>query len=524
MGIHIAITGASGHMGKAVMQELRKLEEIESIKILLLDSADQRRFGRKFKRMFGKKLSVIYGDIVDYDDCAELVNGSDYVIHMAAIIPPAADKYADRCYDVNYLGTVNIVDAVNAQARQPKLIHCSTVAVYGHRNYMHPWGRVGDPLLVSPFDNYAAAKLKAERYLLDSCVKRWAVLRQTGILYKDLLMSNIGDGLMFHTCLNVPLEWVSDRDSGVLIRNILIKDMAGSADDFWMKVYNIGGGDGNRNTGYETFDSCFKEFGINTKKVMKPIWHSIRNFHGIWFEDSDELEEMFHFRSDTVEGFWRRAINPLYKLARLVPPSVISKLVIQRLLDDYNSPLKWIRDGERGKVKAYFGSGKNVDCMPMNWEEFPLLAEGRVVAGDVDYEAMRDVSNVCRFGYRLDHGYDESKPDCELDIDDMRKAAVFRGGKCLSESMKKGDLYTKLKWQCHDGHIFEATPYAVIKAGHWCPVCCQPGEWDFDRQAAFSPFFAQVWYDTHAKGERYVYYYDADGVATFRRETEDRAA
>ena len=65
MGIHIAITGASGHMGKAVMQELRKLEEIESIKILLLDSADQRRFGRKFKRMFGKKLSVIYGDIVD---------------------------------------------------------------------------------------------------------------------------------------------------------------------------------------------------------------------------------------------------------------------------------------------------------------------------------------------------------------------------------------------------------------------------------------------------------------------------
>ena len=279
MGIRLAITGASGHMGKAVMEQLRGLDFIDGINALLLDNASQRRFGRKLKRQFGAKIKLIYGDIVDYENCARVVEGSDYVIHMAAVIPPDADKDAEKCYDCNYTGTVNIVDAVTAQKKQPKLIHCSTVAVYGHRNYLHPWGRVGDPLLVSPFDNYATAKLKAERYLLDSSVKCWAVLRQTGILYKDLLMSNIGDGLMFHTCFNVPLEWVSDLDSGVLIRNILIKDIAGSASDFWMKVYNIGGGEGNRNTGFETFDSCFKEFGIPTKKVIK--LHAFR--HEIFF-------------------------------------------------------------------------------------------------------------------------------------------------------------------------------------------------------------------------------------------------
>ena len=35
------------------------------------------------------------------------------------------------------------------------------------------------------------------------------------------------------------------------------------------------------------------------------------------------------------------------------------------------------------------------------------------------------------------HGYDESKPESELDIEDMRSAAKFRGGKLISEKMKR---------------------------------------------------------------------------------------
>ena len=116
----------------------------------------------------------------------------------------------------------------------------------------------------------------------------------------------------------------------------------------------------------------------------------------------------------------------------------------------------------------------------------------------------------------LNHGYNEDKPESELDIEDMKEAARFRGGECLSQTMVKGDLYTPLKWRCHDGHEFTATPYTIIKAGHWCEECEPLGQWDFDRQARFSPFYAQVWYDTHARGEKYVYYYDKDGKATYK--------
>lgn len=71
--------------------------------------------------------------------------------------------------------------------------------------------------------------------------------------------------------------------------------------------------------------------------------------------------------------------------------------------------------------------------------------------------------------------------------------------------MTKGDLYTKLEWECHDGHRFWSSPYTILKGGHWCPECCQPAPWNFDALAKKIPFFAQVWYDTHEKDEDKFY-------------------
>ena len=87
----------------------------------------------------------------------------------------------------------------------------------------------------------------------------------------------------------------------------------------------------------------------------------------------------------------------------------------------------------------------------------------------------------------------------ELGIEDMKAAARFRGGECLSDSMTKGDLFTPIKWRCQFGHEFEMTPNAVLKGGHWCPDCLpkydpsNPNPWNFETIAAGNPFFAQVY-------------------------------
>ena len=43
-----------------------------------------------------------------------------------------------------------------------------------------------------------------------------------------------------------------------------------------------------------------------------------------------------------------------------------------------------------------------------------------------------------------------------------------RGGKCLSDAYI--DSSVPLKWQCKEGHIWEARS-PEMKRGHWCPEC-----------------------------------------------------
>ncbi len=520
MKTKIALTGASGNMGREALRQLMELEDVVLVRILLLNTPKDKAYGVAMRQKYGKRLQTVIGNIADLDTCRRLVADVDYVIHLAAVIPPVSDHKPDAAYACNFTGTCNLVDAVKELGdKQPKFVHTSTVAVYGNRNYLHPWGRVGDPLLPSAYDCYAAGKLKAERYVLEAELKCWAVLRQTAMLHNKMLTDNMKDGLMFHTCINAPLEWVTARDSGLLIKNLIKRDLKGEIPDFWKRCYNIGGGEQNRITGYETFDGGFRIIGGSVEKFMKPEWQSIRNFHGLWFADGDLLNNYFDYQHDSVDDYWKEILSKhrYYKIASVVPSELISKLAIQRLLKDINAPRKWIDLNDKGKVKAYFGSKDNISCLSESWEDYPILAKGRVVNGTLDYQAMRKRENTEKMGYLLNHGYDESKADCELDIEDMRQAAEFRGGKCLSETMVKGDLYSKLSWECHDGHRFEATPYTVLKCGHWCPICCQPQPWDFDRLAKFIPFYAQVWYDSHAKEENCTYFFDSHDKAQYTR-------
>jgi hypothetical protein len=55
-------------------------------------------------------------------------------------------------------------------------------------------------------------------------------------------------------------------------------------------------------------------------------------------------------------------------------------------------------------------------------------------------------------------------------IDGMRRLAVERGGRCLSEEYV--GQRTMLRWECSAGHRFEARGVAV-KSGVWCPSCRQ---------------------------------------------------
>lgn len=499
----IAMTGISGNMGAEVFRQTMELPEVEFVRVLLSPKKKNNKLAKRLKKQYGKRIQVVRGRVEDREACKALVKGVDYVANIAGVIPPLADANAKASYNANYLGSVAMVDAVRVENPQPKYIHVSTVAVYGNRNEKHPFGRVGDPLLVSAFDSYAIHKLHGERYLLDAELNNWVVLRQSAMLHNNMLKDNVSDGLLFHTALNAPLEWVSARDSGYLFKRIFERDSKGEVPTFWNKIYNIGAGQKSRQTGYDTFNEGFALIGGSAEKFFKPNWFSARNFHGLWFADSDELEELFHYQRDDAHSFWQEIAShhKIYKLGRLVPQKLIHVFLFKRLLNHYNSPRRWVKDRDIAIVTATFGSQEAAEGLSEDWKDYKLISKGDFG----EFESLRNAKNAVL----LDHGYDESKPQEEWTMEDVRAAAKFRGGEVISSQFV--GTYSKLCWRCHEGHKFLASPYTVLRGGHWCPKCCKIGQWNFDKLSKHNPFYAQVWYDSHSKDENNYYFKDENG-------------
>ncbi len=76
---------------------------------------------------------------------------------------------------------------------------------------------------------------------------------------------------------------------------------------------------------------------------------------------------------------------------------------------------------------------------------------------------------------QLNVKFDHWCPTCagvkKLTLEEFQEIARKRGGECLSTEYKNN--YTKLKFQCKNGHEFEAVPDKVKNQEQWCPICSE---------------------------------------------------
>ncbi len=56
-------------------------------------------------------------------------------------------------------------------------------------------------------------------------------------------------------------------------------------------------------------------------------------------------------------------------------------------------------------------------------------------------------------------------------LQQMKQIAKKRGGKCLSK--KYVNKETNLKWQCTEGHVWQAAPGSIINQKSWCALCAR---------------------------------------------------
>ncbi len=501
----IAITGSTGNMGNYFLWALNENPEIcDKIKLLCRSQKKANKLLKQYRRV-AQKTEVIIGGIDDVAALEKLVAGCDTVFNICAVIPPKSDSHPKAAVVCNVDGVKNLISVLErVKENQPALVHISSVAVYGNRTGEHKYGRVGEPLVSGPFELYSATKIQGEYAVLQSSIKKWTVLRQTAIYHYNLFSDNLHDGLMFHTCFDAPLEWITVNDSGKLLYNLVKADAEGTLPvNFWRKIYNIGGGAATREYGYGTYDAGFKIIGGGFKDFFRPGYNATRNFHGMWFYDSDVLEDILHFRSQSSQDYWNemKAMHKIYGLGKIVPKALIGQFAVKRLLNDENAPVYWVKNGDEARVTAYFGGRqKYEELTKKSWKDYDLPKE-------IPAPAMQSYEEKMRA-----YGYDIDKADGEITSADLKTVAEAHGGKLLTPDFD-GDMYKKLQWQNCDGQKFCADAYTVLRAGHWEHALYNRYLWEFDRLAKTDKIFARIWYDSHDTDEDNVYWFDENFVA-----------
>lgn len=495
----VFITGVTGSMGGAGLNELLRRRDRFDLVTLVRPSAVNKKKLRELLKEPG--LRVVWGDLTCYEDVLACVTGADIVLHPAAMIAPAADHDPQAALAINVGSTENILRAIKAQPDpdQIKLVNIGSVAMTGDRLYPIHVGRTGDPIKPSIYDAYACSKIDAEQLVAESGLKYWVSCRQTFIAVPDTLA--LMDPIMFHQPLQTCIEFCTAHDSGVLLANACEDSVP---DSFWRNFYNIGGGASARVTFIELMERIFTGLGLgHPKQITQRNWFALRNFHCQWYEDSSRLNDHLQFQSMGVDEYVASVLkgSPWYVslpskpgirwlVGRSWAQALIRRLLMKPLaFKTPDSTMYWLSNDLVGRVSAFFKDRESWESIPENWDTIKRPSFE-------DYQ-------------RLDHGYDETLEDHQLDLTQMQRAALFRGGQCLSESMAEGALMQQLQWQCWRGHHFQMTPNTVLKGGHWCPQCApQKKGWDFDAEAKKNPFFAQVWYPNHDTSEQQHYAQD----------------
>lgn len=453
----VLITGATGNMGWHGFLELLKKKDRFNIRVIARRS--KKNESKLAPYMDDPAITVVWGDLNNLEDVKRAVEGSDFVLHVGGMVSPAADYYPEKTLKTNVGAAQNVAAAVLAQpnADDIRVVYIGSVAQYGNRMGETLWGRAGDPQRASLYDMYSVSKCLAEKAIVDSGIKHWVSLRQSGILYAGIL--KVVNPTAFHVPVRGALEWATVEDSGRLMANVVEPTVP---EEFWNRFYNISSGEQYRMTNYEFESRLLNGLGLpGPDKVFEPQWFALRNFHGMWYTDADELEKYLHFRANVpVDEYFAGLKSQLpwyYSLAFLAPAWAVRMGMKPFAFEKGMGTQDWVKNNPE-RLNAYYGSLEEYKSIK-SWEQMrPGYVEKNME------KAAENGEVAC-----LDHGYDESKSIFSLTDEEVRSAAEFRGGKFLGHvNGQKGAQY---EWECEKGHRFTASLEYVLLGGGWCTEC-----------------------------------------------------
>ncbi len=311
----VLLTGAFGNIGSSTVEEL--IRQRHSVRCFDLKTRANLRAARKLEG----QVEVVWGDLRWPEAVARAVRDQDVVIHLAFIIPKLSvtgfesEDYPDWAWEINVGGTRNLVEAMKAQAKPPRLLFASSYHIYGRTHDQPPPRTVDD--LVQPIEHYAHHKVECEQLIRLSGLE-WSILRLAATLPIAVKL----DPGMFDIPLDNRMEYVHTRDVGLAFANAV------RSQDVWGKVLLIGGG-----------PRCQYTYGEITQQVLEGMGMGIlpkeafgrTPFPTDWL-DTTESQRLLQYQRHTLEDYvqdMKALMGPKRHLVRAFRPLVRHLLLKQ---------------------------------------------------------------------------------------------------------------------------------------------------------------------------------------------------
>ena len=239
------------------------------------------------------QVEVLEGDIRNADDVYAAVVDQEVVIHLAAVIPPLSDYQPVLARAINVGGTQNLIAAMQAQPRPPRLIYASSVALFGNTQSLPAPRRVGDPL--APMDPYSRHKAECERLIAASGLT-WAILRLAAVPRFSESFDPMRLRAMFAIPLSDRIETIHPYDAALALANAVVSP------DVWGKTLIIAGGPRCRMHVRDYYQGYFEAAGIGLPAAEN---FATTSYHLDWY-DTDESQALLHYQRYSFEDFIRQ--------------------------------------------------------------------------------------------------------------------------------------------------------------------------------------------------------------------------
>lgn len=284
----VLVTGAAGSIGLLVIKYLLSEGKYE---ITALDLRNKKVL--KSLKKYRKRINIIYGDVNDPVLMEALVKDHDFIIHLASVMPPLGDFSKNIGEIIDYNGTENIIKAINYYNNDCFLIYASTTSVYDSSLS----GNVKEKVKENELTHYSLNKYNTEN-LIKKKLKNYTIFRL------PLILNNIIDEpFMFNVKKNLMVEVTTNVDAAyAFVKAIDYKK------ELNKKVFNVGMGSEGRLIYNDILKNILKYYGLSMRYILSRIFLE-KTYRSPVLTDSDDLEDIIHYRNDSLYNYYRRLQN-----------------------------------------------------------------------------------------------------------------------------------------------------------------------------------------------------------------------